>query len=292
MKPLTVLGIAGLIEVAAEIGLPVRLPTIRAMAQKADASVSTATGLLKVLRTEADPRMRANMGARFGITGPTADTAFGVPVGRMRTIAKQVRGPGRTPQDAVRNHALAEELWATGQYEARFLASFIGEPSLLTARMMDRWAKEFDNWAVCDTCCFCLFDRADDDLVFGRINAWAGRREEFVKRAAFALLASAALHRKELPDANFLESLSLIERHAGDERNFVKKGVSWGLRAMKRRGPVVRAAAVKCAERLIESENPHARWVGRDALRDLTGGAAPKKKTAKKVRPDGGAQRN
>ncbi|MFT3685024.1 MAG: DNA alkylation repair protein [Phycisphaerales bacterium] len=250
------------------------------MASKTTAGTTTAADLLQTLRAEADPRMRANMGPRFGITGPTADTAFGMSVGRIRAIAKQARGRGKTAEDAARNHALAAELSKTGQYEALFLASFVAEPSLLTAREMDRLVKDFDNWAVCDTFCFCLFDRADVELVLGRVSAWAARKEEFVRRAAFALLASAVLHRKDVPDERFIALLPLIERYADDERNFVKKGVSWALRAMKRRKPAARAAAVAVAKRLSEAESPHARWVGRDALRDLTQGTV--KKTLKK----------
>ena len=132
---------------------------------------------------------------------------------------------------------------------------------------MERWAKAFDNWAICDTLCFCLFDRTPH--AWRKVDQWSRRREEFVKRSAFALLASLALHDKHTGDAPFLKSLRLIERAATDERNFVKKGVSWALRALGRRGPTLRAAAEETARRLAESEEPAARWVGREGLRDL-----------------------
>ena len=135
---------------------------------------------------------------------------------------------------------------------------------------MDRWAKDFDNWGVCDTLCFCLFDRTPH--AWRKVAQWAGRRDEFVKRAAFALLASLALHDKATGDPPFLATLPLIERAAADQRSFVKKGVSWALRSIGRRSPALRAASVDLARRLAASEQPAERWVGRDAVRELTKG--------------------
>ncbi len=99
---------------------------------------------------------------------------------------------------------------------------------------------------------------------------WSRRRDEFVKRAAFALLASLALHDKRAGDAAFLRCLPLVERAASDERNFVKKGVSWALRLVGRRNHALNDASVALARRLLESAEPAARWVGRDGLKELT----------------------
>ena len=132
---------------------------------------------------------------------------------------------------------------------------------------MDRWARDFDNWAVCDTACFHLFDRTPH--AFDRSTRWAGRREEFVKRAGFALLASVALHDKKAADEPFLRALPLIERAADDERNFVKKGVSWALRGIGKRNAKLQAAATEVAQRLSTSPHPAARWIGKDALREF-----------------------
>ncbi|MBL8990258.1 MAG: DNA alkylation repair protein [Phycisphaerae bacterium] len=221
------------------------------------------------MKRRADPRIARQMVERFGIDGPTAATAFGLRVGDLRSTARSLRSRGRTPADAQRNHALAEALWATGQYEARLMAAFIGEPSRLTVRQMDRWARGFDNWAVCDTACFCLFDRAPGDLAWGRVRAWAAARPEFVKRAGFAVLASLTLHDKTSGDAPFERCLPLIRRHACDGRNFVKKAVNWALRAIGKRNKTLRARAIALAEDLAASTDPAARWVARDALREL-----------------------
>ena len=193
--------------------------------------------------------------ARYGIR---ARKVFGVPMAAMKDLAKRFGA----------NHELAAALWATGWHEARILAAFVDEPERVTSAQMDRWCRDFDNWAICDTVCFHLFDRTPH--AFRKVAQWSRRREEFVKRAAFALLASVALHDKHTSDEQFARCLPLIERAAGDERNFVKKGVSWGLRGLGRRSPDLHAAAVALAQRLSASPEPAARWVGKDALRDLT----------------------
>ena len=132
---------------------------------------------------------------------------------------------------------------------------------------MDRWRRDFDSWAICDALCFHLFDKTPHAWV--KIAKWSTSREEFVTRAAFALLASVALHDKSAPDAAFLKSFRLIERAATDDRNFVKKAVSWALRGIGKRNVSLHAAGVKLARRLAESPHPAARWTGKDVLRDL-----------------------
>jgi 3-methyladenine DNA glycosylase AlkD len=127
-----------------------------------------------------------------------------------------------------RSHELAAALWDTGCYEARMLTSFVDEPARVTPAQMERWVKDFDNWAICDTLCFHLFDRTPH--AWAKVVEWSDSRREFVKRTAFALLACLAAHDRTTKDKAFLDSLPLIERAAADERNFVKKGVSWGLR--------------------------------------------------------------
>ncbi len=160
---------------------------------------------------------------------------------------------------------LAEALWRSGVYEARILASVVDEPERVTSAQMDRWARDFDNWGVCDTLCFNLFDRSP--RAFTQIAKWANAKDEFARRAAFALLACTALHKRG-EDADFLRLMPLIEHAATDPRNFVKKGVSWALRSIGgRKSRTMRAAAGALATELAASDDPSARWVGRDALR-------------------------
>jgi 3-methyladenine DNA glycosylase AlkD len=199
-------------------------------------------------------RDRENL-ARFGIT---ASKAFGVSIKNIQVLAKRLG----------RNHELAAALWETGWYEARLLTSFVDEPARVTPAQMDRWCRDFDNWGICDTVCFHLFDRTPH--AWSKVAQWSDKRDEFVKRAAFALLASLAGHDKSAGDESFVESLLLVERAATDERNFVKKGVSWALRRVGRRNATLSAAAATVARRLADSPQAAARWVGKDAFRELT----------------------
>ena len=222
-----------------------------AAARSSEHEVDAVVAELKRLGSQ---RTREGM-ARYAIP---SDAAFGVPVGVIRQLGKRL---GRSQE-------LASALWSTGWYEARLLAAFVAEPGRVTALEMDRWCRDFDNWAVCDTACFHLFDRTPH--AFAKVAAWSRRRDEFVRRAAFALLASLALHDKQSADEPFLSCLPLIERAAEDERNFVKKAVSWALKGVGGRSGELNAAALALARRLAESGDATARWVGKDALRDLS----------------------
>ena len=228
----------------------------------ANATVSRTTSgaaavgrILGELERKGTKRNREGM-ARYAIVAPKV---FGVSVGTLRAMAKNVG----------KDHELAAKLWASGWYEARMLAGFVDDPALVTAAQMDRWAKDFDNWAVCDHSCFHLFDKTPH--AWKKVDQWAKRREEFVKRAAFALIASLGVHDKQVSDGEFLKRLPLIERAADDERNFVKKAVSWALRVVGRRSKQLNAEGIALAKRLKESDEPSARWIGSDAYRELTG---------------------
>jgi 3-methyladenine DNA glycosylase AlkD len=221
------------------------------LADAVEEHVREALSSLEQMGTQRD---RENL-PRFGIT---ATKAFGVSVTNIRALAKRLG----------RSHQLAAALWDTGWYEARMLASFVDEPARVRRTQMERWCRDFDNWAICDTLCLHLFDRTPH--AWAKVAEWSDKRDEFVKRAAFALLASLATHDKRAADEPFVEGLRLIERAATDDRNFVKKGVSWALRRIGRRNSALNEAAVKLARRLLASAAPAARWVGRDALKELT----------------------
>lgn len=230
--------------------------TRQAAPHAAGASIEEQVALiLDGLRRKASKRTLEEMPTRYGVH---AAKALGVSMANMKLVAKS----------ATRSHDLAAALWKTGWYEARMVAAMLDEPAEVTPAQMDRWCRDFDNWGICDTVCFVLFDRVPD--AFDKVSKWANSSDEFVKRGAFALLACLALHNKQAPDEQFLSRLPLIERAAADDRNFVKKGVSWALRSMGRRNATLRAAAVELAERLARSPDAGAsRWVGKDALRDL-----------------------
>jgi 3-methyladenine DNA glycosylase AlkD len=217
---------------------------------------------LKLMSTEHD---RENL-KRFAIN---ASKAFGVSMANMKRLAKRLG----------RNHELAAALWESGWYEARMLASMVDEPERVTPAQMDKWCRDFDNWGICDTVCFVLFDRTPH--AWKKVSQWSAKREEFVKRTAFALLWSLSVHDKGAADKQFVEGLALIELAATDERHFVKKAVNMALRAIGKRNAALHAAAVKVARRLAGSADASARWVGKDALRELES-PAMKRRVVKK----------
>lgn len=220
-------------------------------------TASTANDVLKWLEKRGTARNRNGM-ARFGIASPKI---FGVSMATMEPLARRLG----------RNHELALALWSTQWHEARILATIVDEPALVTLRQMNAWARDFDNWAICDSACYQLFDRTP--YAVAKVNQWSSRRTEFVKRGAFALMAGLAVHDKRRPDDDFLRFLPIIARGADDDRNFVKKAVNWALRQIGKRNVALNAAATEAAARLLTHPSPAARWIGRDAHRELTSAA-------------------
>jgi 3-methyladenine DNA glycosylase AlkD len=225
------------------------------------------TAILAELQGLGSERNRAGM-ARYGIN---VESAFGVSVYELRTIAKRLGT----------DHDLALSLWATGNHEARLLACFVDEPAAVTAEQTEAWAADFDSWDLCDQATTSLFDRTP--LAWPKAAEWAERDEEWIKRAGFALMAGLAVHDKVAADRAFVTLLPLVERGASDERNFVKKAVNWALRNIGKRNRALNAAAVACARRILAAANRRAggerggdpgaraaRWVATDAIRELT----------------------
>jgi 3-methyladenine DNA glycosylase AlkD len=209
--------------------------------------------IIDALKRSATKRTLDGM-ARYAIP---SDKAFGVSMADIQKLGKEIGV----------NHKLAGELWDSEWYEARTLSAFVEDPEQLTPAQMDRWCRDFDSWAICDTLCFKLFDRSPH--AFKKVEQWSKSREEFVKRAGFALLASLALHDKRADNRAFIRLLPLIADGANDPRNFVKKGVSWALRSIAHRNAELKSSARTLAERLANSSEPSARWVGKDALREF-----------------------
>lgn len=204
------------------------------------------------LRDRADPSRKPGM-ARVGID---VSRALGVSVPDIRAVAKRCG----TDQD------LALELWRTGIHEARMLATLAADPGALTADEMEAWARDISSWDLCDLAAD-LFGRTPTGR--STIHAWARRPEGFVKRCAFSMIARRAVWAKDAPDREFIGYLPLIRRASADPRNEVKKGVSWALRQIGKRNRSLHAAAVDEAERILLMATPSARWIARDALREL-----------------------
>lgn len=226
--------------------------------KKTPARAPDVKSVVSELKRAGSASYKADMAKRYGIV--TKAEVYGVTVAKLRAMAKAIGY----------DHDLAEQLWATGTHDARMLATMVDDPADVTPAQMERWVKGMDNWGIVDTACFHYWDRSPH--AFDKIEKWSKAKDEFVKRAAFALLASCALH-KQGTDAQFLRGLELIEREAKDPRNFVKKANNWALRAIDgKASPKLRSAARELAEQLASSDDATERWNGKDAMRAFAKG--------------------
>ena len=195
---------------------------------------------------------------RFGIT---AKNAFGVSAPVLKNLAKEIK------KQTNDRHRLALELWASGIHEARIIAYLIEDPKQVTPKQMDAWAKDFDNWAICDGTCGHLFCRTE--FAYRKVFEWSARDEEFIKRAGIVLIAWLTVHDKKADDAKIAQFLPILEKHSDDERNFIKKAVNWSLRQIGKRNFSLHKLAVETAERIKLRNTKAARWIAADALREL-----------------------
>jgi len=210
--------------------------------------------IIERLKTLSNPDAVSGM-ARFGIS---SENTYGVSLPDLRKIARETG----------KDHALALRLWASGVHEARILAGMVDRPESVTEAQMESWVKDFDSWDVCDQCCSNLFDKTK--FAYKKAAEWTQRKEEFVKRAGFVLMAALAVHDKKAADEEFLKFLPIVKRESTDDRNFVKKAVNWALRQIGKRNLNLNAAAVKVAREIQQIDSRSARWIASDAIRELT----------------------
>ena len=193
--------------------------------------------------------------ARFGIP---IERAMGIPVPLLRKMSRVYRN----------EHELAIELWNSGWHEARILAPMVADPKQTTSELVDRWTEEFDAWDICDQCCQNLFRLTS--FAYDKVYEYALREEEFVRRTAFALMATLAVGDKAAEDERFLPFFGLIERTSGDSRNFVRKAVNWALRQIGKRNQRLHREALEVSRRLVSMSDKTAVWIGKNALRELS----------------------
>jgi 3-methyladenine DNA glycosylase AlkD len=210
--------------------------------------------IIQKLKELANPANVTGM-ARYGIN-PANN--LGISIAQLRPLAHQIGT----------DHTLALRLWDSGIHDARLLACFIDDPHQITPAQMDAWADDFDSWDICDQACTSLFDQTS--YAYEKTHQWAEDDKEFTKRGAFALIAGLAVHDKNAKDSTFEPFFPLIIKHAGDNRNYVKKAVNWALRNIGKRNQHLNKRAIQTARTLQDSTAPSARWIAADALRELT----------------------
>lgn len=235
-----------------------RFAYIRPMSSSLSISLE---GTLADLRALSDHAHLEKM-QRFGID---SSTALGISIPALRKLARK----------AGRNHLLALQLWDTNIHEARILASMVDDPAQVTLEQSDRWVHDFHSWDVCDQVCGNLLDKTP--FAYTCIPHYSKSSKEYVKRAAFVLMAELAVHDKMAKDASFLSFLPIIEREAGDERNFVKKAVNWALRQIGKRNAFLHQHALHTAYEISLQKTAVARWIARDAIKELESPAVLRK---------------
>ena len=209
--------------------------------------------VMNILGQAADPTALSGM-ARFAIA---TEGRLGISIYDLRRIAKSIPP----------SHALALDLWETGIQEARLLASMIDIPAEATEAQLEHWVADFNSWDICDQVCDNLFQHTP--FAWQKITEWHTREEEFVKRAAFTLIACKAWHDKTAADEQFIALFPVIKADADDPRNFVKKAVNWALRNIGKRNLALNQAAIAFSEELLLMDDKTARWIARDALKEM-----------------------
>jgi 3-methyladenine DNA glycosylase AlkD len=210
--------------------------------------------ILDKLKALSDPKAVEGM-AQYGIN---PENTYGISIPNLRKIARETG----------KNHALAQELWASGIHEARILASMIDDPNMATEEQLESWVRDFDSWDVCDQCCMNLFTKTG--LAYRKADEWSESDEEFVKRAGFVLMACLAVYDKKADDKQFEVFLPIIRREASDNRNFVKKAVNWALRQIGKRNANLNRKAIETAKEIQKMDSRSAKWIASDAIRELT----------------------
>src|SRR3989344_7305531 len=212
--------------------------------------------VIKKLKALKNPENIEGM-ARFGIR-PKSEI-LGISIWELRKLKKEIGV----------DHKLAQKLWTTGIHEARILASVIEAPTLVTEKQLDKWVADFDSWDIVDQVSELI---AHTPFVLKKIREWSNREGEYVKRAAFSLIAELAWWEKKMSDRDFKKFFPIIIKASTDERNFVKKAVNWALRNIGKRNKNLNEEAIKLAKEIQEIESKAARWIAKDALRELTSG--------------------
>jgi 3-methyladenine DNA glycosylase AlkD len=215
--------------------------------------MTDANEVLNLLRAAADPASLPGM-ARFAIV---TEGRLGLSIYDLRRIAKAIPP----------SHALALDLWESGIQDARLLASMLDVPSEATEAQIERWVLDFNSWDICDQVCDNLFQHIP--FAWQKIGEWHTREEEFVKRAAYALIACKAWHDKTASNEQLIALFPVIRDGATDPRNFVKKAVNWALRNIAKRNLALNQAAIAFAEELLLVDDKTARWIARDALKEM-----------------------
>jgi len=191
---------------------------------------------------------------KFGII---SNNSLGIYHKELKIIAKEIG----------KDNKLALQLFDSGIYEGRLLCSKMYEPKDVTEPLMEKWVKTFENWEICDSFCMGLFSKSK--FALAKILEWTERKQEFEKRAGFAIMASYCMADKKSENGLFEQFFPIIKREANDERLYVKKAVNWALRNIGKRNIDLNNQAIDVANEILNIESKSAKWIAKDALKEL-----------------------
>ena len=209
--------------------------------------------VLRDLKSRVKPEKVEGM-AKFGITG---SKRLGISMPDLRKMGKTIG----------KDHLLALKLWATKIPDAMILAALVDDPTKVTEQQAESWVKDICSWDVCDQSCMNLFEKVP--FVLKLVEQWSKREKEFVKRASFALIACLAWHDKKASDDFFVDFFPIIQGSATDNRNYVKKAVSWALRHIGKRNLNLNKQALELAKKIKKIDSKAAHWIASDVIREL-----------------------
>jgi 3-methyladenine DNA glycosylase AlkD len=213
-------------------------PVKKAAAQPAP-SVSKAPGarttlaeVMRILEKAGSEQTRKTY-ARHGARGPM----FGVRFGDLFTLMKEI--------DV--DHALARELWATGNVDARNLAMKIADPQEITSEELDRWAIE-NPMRMCGLYIATLAAESPHGL--SKLREWLSSSDERLLAMGWTLLGRISDLDESFPEGELLRRVAEIEKTIHSAPNEVRSDMNRALIAIGGRGPAMRKAVVAAARRI------------------------------------------
>ncbi len=162
---------------------------------------------------------------------------YGVSYANLGTLKKRIKT----------NHALAQQLWASGNHDARILATMIADPQQMDAETISAWLADVQNHVVTD---------ALVGLVSKTPNArnlmeqWIESSDEWIGRAGWHLLGQLAANDATLDDSYFDPYLARIAEAIHSQKNRVREAMNNALIAIGIRNAVLEERATRIAQQI------------------------------------------
>lgn len=192
--------------------------------------LATALERLEAAGTEQARKTYRRHGAR--------DPLFGVSFAVLDAMAKE----------AKRDQALADGLWATGNFDCRLLGCKVADPAVMTDAALDAWLADIEQYSLVDV--FVAGIAAKVPGVRARADRWADSTRDWTAQAGWDLYGRLALDDPSLDDGYFLGQLERIEARIGTAGNRTRHSMAMNLIAIGSRNEALRAAAEAASARI------------------------------------------